>query len=115
MRQEVMVMTAREAKRLYVVQQVLERKLRQRPAAGLLACSVRQLRRWIVRVRQTGPPGIVHQLRGRASNRRHPDPLQQRVVPLWQTTYRGVGPTLTQEKLAERDHIRVGRETVRRW
>ena len=115
MRQEVMVMTAREAKRLYVVQQVLERKLRQRPAAELLACSVRQLRRWVVRVRRAGAPGIVHRLRGRTSNRRHPERLHQRVLQLWQTTYRGFGPTLTQEKLAEREHIRVGRETVRRW
>lgn len=115
MRQEVMVMTAREAKRLYVVQQVLERKLRQRPAAELCACSVRQLRRWIGRVRQAGPPGIVHRLRGRPSNRRYPVAVQQRVLQLWQTTYRGFGPTLTQEKLAERDHIHVGRETVRRW
>jgi len=115
MRQEVMVMTAREAKRLYVVQQVLERKLRQRPAAELCACSVRQLRRWIGRVRQVGPRGIVHRLRGRPSNRRYPVAVQQRVLQLWQTTYRGFGPTLTQEKLAERDHIRVGRETVRRW
>lgn len=115
MRQEVIGMTAREAKRLYVVQQVLERKLRQRPAAALLACSARQLRRWLVRVRQAGPRGIVHRLRGRPSNRRQPVAVQQRVLRLWQTTYRGFGPTLTQEKLAERDGIRVGRETVRRW
>lgn len=115
MRQEALVMTAQEAKRLYIVQQVLERQLRQRPAAELLACSVRQLRRWIGRVRQAGPSGIVHRLRGRPSNRRYPVALQQRVVQLWQTQYRGFGPTLTQEKLAERDHIHVGRETVRRW
>ena len=115
MRSEVLVMTAREAKRLYVVQQVLEHRLRQRPAAELLACSGRQLRRWITRVRQGGPQGIVHRLRGRPSNRRHSARLKQRVLRLWQTTYRGFGPTLTQEKLAERDHLRVGRETVRRW
>jgi hypothetical protein len=108
-------MTTREAKRLYVVQQVLERKLRQRPAAALLACSARQLRRWLVRVRQAGPRGIVHRLRGRPSNRRHPAPLQQRVLALYRAHYADFGPTLTQEKLAERDHIRVGRETVRRW
>ena len=115
MRQEVLVMTAREAKRLYVVQQVLEHQLRQRAAAALLQCSARQLRRWLVRVRQAGPPGIVHQLRGRPSNRRHPAAVQQRVLRLWQTTYRGFGPTLTQEQLAARDGLRVGRETVRRW
>ena len=115
MRQEVMRMTAREAKRLYVVQQVLDRKLRPRQAAELLGGSMRQLRRWIVRVRQAGPPGIVHRLRGHPSNRRHPERVRQRVLQLWQTQYRGFGPTLTQEKLAERDHLRVGRETVRRW
>ena len=115
MRQEVLAMTAQEAKRLYIVQQVLERKLRQRPAAALLACSVRQIKRLVRRVRAVGPRGIIHQLRGQPSNRRHPVALQQRVLRLWQTQYRGLGPTLTQEKLAERDHIRVGRETVRRW
>ena len=115
MRQEVLAMTAQEAKRLYIVQQVLERKLRQRPAAALLACSVRQIKRLVRRVRAVGPRGIIHQLRGQPSNRRHPVALQQRVLRLWQTQYRGFGPTLTQEKLAERDHIRVGRETVRRW
>ncbi|OGX29649.1 MAG: hypothetical protein A3B78_02520 [Omnitrophica WOR_2 bacterium RIFCSPHIGHO2_02_FULL_67_20] len=115
MRQEVLAMTAQEAKRLYIVQQVLEHQLRQRPAAALLSCSVRQIKRLVRRVRAVGPRGIIHQLRGQPSNRRHPAALQQRVLRLWQTTYRGFGPTLTQEKLAERDHIRVGRETVRRW
>jgi hypothetical protein len=108
-------MTAQDARRLYVVEQVIARRVRQRAAAGLLACSVRQLKRLVRRVRQEGPAGIVHRLRGRPSNRRHPVALQQRVLRLWQTTYRDFGPTLTQEKLAERDHIRVGRETVRRW
>jgi len=115
MRQEVLAMTAQEAKRLYIVQQVLEHQLRQRPAAALLSCSVRQIKRLVRRVRAVGPRGIIHQLRGQPSNRRHPAALQQRVLHLWQTTYRDFGPTLTQEKLAERDHIRVGRETVRRW
>ncbi len=115
MRQEVLAMTAQEAKRLYIVQQVLAHKLRQRPAAALLSCSVRQIKRLVRRVRAVGPCGIIHQLRGQPSNRRHPAALQQRVLRLWQTDYRGFGPTLTQEKLVERDHIRVGRETVRRW
>lgn len=115
MRQEVLAMTAQEAKRLYIVQQVLEHKLRQRPAAALLSCSVRQIKRLVRRVRAVGPRGIIHQLRGQPSNRRHPTALQQRVLRLWQTDYRGFGPTLTQEKLVERHHIRVGRETVRRW
>ena len=108
-------MTAQEARRLYIVEQVLARRLRQRQAAGVLACSVRQVKRLVRRVRLGGPPGIVHQLRGRPSNRRHPATLRHRVVRLWQTRYQGFGPTLTCEHLAARDGLRVGRETVRRW
>ena len=115
MRQEVMAMTAREAKRLYIVQQVLERTLRQRRAAELLSCSVRQIKRLAHRVRADGPRGIIHRLRGQPSNRRHPAALKQQVLHLWQTRYRGFGPTLTQEKLVERERIRIGRETLRRW
>jgi len=112
---EVMAMTAREARRLYLVQQVMERKLRQRPAAELAGCSVRQLQRLLRRVRQHGPQGIVHRLRGRRSNRRHPEARRQRVLALYQMHYHDFGPTLAIEKLAERQHLAVGRETLRRW
>ncbi len=113
--QEVMAMTAQEARRLYLVQQVLERKLRQRPAADVAGCSLRQLQRLVRRVRQEGPPGIVHRLRGRRSNRRHPETLRQRVLALYQAHYEDFGPTLAQEKLAERHRLALGRETLRRW
>ena len=73
----VISMTAQEARRLYVVQQVLERKLRQRPAAELLGRSVRQLQRLLRRVRTEGPAGIGHRLRGTRSNRRHPEAVKQ--------------------------------------
>ncbi|MBI3331074.1 MAG: ISNCY family transposase [Candidatus Omnitrophica bacterium] len=108
-------MTAPEARRLYVIQQVIERKLRQRPAAELLGRSVRQLQRLLRRVRVEGPAGIGHRLRGRRSNRRYPAALQQRVLQLYQAHYADFGPTLAQEKFAERHRLRVGRETVRRW
>lgn len=111
----VMSMTAREVRQLYVVQQVLERRIRQRKAAELLQRSVRQIKRLVHRVRIEGPAGMGHRLRGRPSNRRHPEAVKRRVLRLWQTRYRGFGPTLTQEKLVERDQIHVGRETVRRW
>ena len=111
----VMAMTAQEARRLYLVQQVLERKLRQRPAADVAGCSLRQLQRLVRRVRQEGPPGIVHRLRGRRSNRRHPATLRQRILALYQAHYEDFGPTLAREKLAERHRLALGRETLRRW
>lgn len=115
MQKGVLMMTAEEARRLYVVQQVLEQTLRQRHAAELLGCSVRQVKRLVRRVRQAGPTGIVHRLRGRPSNRRHPDALKQRVLTAYRRQYADFGPTLACEKLAERDRLPVGRETLRRW
>jgi len=108
-------MTAQEARRLHVIQQVIERAVRQRHAAQLLGRSVRQVRRLVQRIRSDGPRGIVHRLRGRRSNRRHPEALRQRVVSLYQEHYRDFGPTLAGEKLRERHHLVVGRETLRRW
>lgn len=112
---EVLVMTGEESRRLYVIQQVIERKIRQRHAAELLGRSVRQVRRLVRRVRQDGPRGIGHRLRGRRSNRRHADALQARVVTLYRAHYADFGPTLAREKLAERHRLRLGRETLRRW
>lgn len=110
-----LVMTREEARRLMVVQQVLDRKMRQRQAAELLALSVRQVRRWVQRVRGSGPPGIVHRLRGHPSNRRAPPALKQQVLRRYQARYAGFGPTLASEKLHERDHLTVSRETLRQW
>jgi hypothetical protein len=112
---EVIVMTGEESRRLYVIQQVIDRKIRQRPAAALLGRSVRQIRRLVRRIRQEGPQGIGHRLRGRRSNRRHPERMRQRVLALYRAHYADFGPTLAREKLAERHRLRVGRETLRRW
>ena len=112
---DVMAMTAQEARRLYVIQQVIDRKLRQRPAAELLGRSVRQLQRLLRRVRAEGPAGIGHRLRGHRSNRRHPEAMRQRALACYRAHYEDFGPTLACEKLAERHHLRLGRETLRRW
>ncbi len=112
---EVMVMTGEESRRLYVIQQVIERKIRQRQAAELVGRSVRQIRRLVRRIRQAGPRGIGHRLRGRRSNRRHADALKPRVLALYRAHYADFGPTLAREKLAERHRLHLGRETLRRW
>src|SRR3989338_7661969 len=113
--QEVLVMTGEESRRLYVIQQVIDRKIRQQQAAELLGRSVRQIRRLVRRIRQDGPRGIGHRLRGGRSHRRHPAPRRQRVLALYGAHYADFGPTLACEKLAQRHRIRLGRETLRRW
>jgi hypothetical protein len=81
----------------------------------MLSLSIRQTRRIVRRVREEGPQGVVHRLRGKASNRKLPWELKDRVLELYCGKYEGFGPTLAQEKLLELDGICISDETLRCW
>jgi hypothetical protein len=104
-----------ELKRLHVIQKVLERVIRQVEASEILSLSCRQIRRIVKRVRGEGDRGIIHKSRGRPSNRRIPGRIKDKVISLYQTKYKGFGPTLASEKLLERDGMRINDETLRSW
>jgi hypothetical protein len=104
-----------ELKRLHVIRKVLERVIKQVEAAEILSLSGRQIRRIVKRIRGEGDRGIVHQSRGRPSNRRTPDKVKNKVIRLYRAQYKDFGPTLASEKLSERDGIGISDETLRRW
>jgi transposase len=104
-----------ELKRLHIIQKVLERVMKQVEAAEMLSLSDRQIRRIVRRIRSEGDRGIVHQSRGRPSNRRTPDKIKNEVIRLYRAQYEDFGPTLASEKLLERDGIGISDETLRRW
>ena len=104
-----------EIRRLHVIRKVLEGVIRQVEAAEILSLSGRQIRRIVKRIRCEGDRGIVHQSRGRASNRRTPDKVKDKVIRLYRAQYKDFGPTLASEKLSERDGIGMSGETLRRW
>jgi hypothetical protein len=104
-----------ELKRLHVVHKVLEGSVRQTEAAGMLSLSTRQTRRIARRVREEGPQGVVHRLRGKASNRKLPRELKDRVLGFYFRKYEGFGPTLAQEKLLQLDGICISDENLRCW
>src|SRR3954454_20642724 len=83
-------------------------------AAGLLGLSVRQARRAWKRYRESGDAGLVHGLRGRASNRKTADATRAAVLRLYREKYADFGPTLAAEKLAGDGHV-VGAEALRLW
>ena len=67
-----------------------------------------------------GAKGLKHRSAGRASNRRTPTRVRQRVLALVREKYSGgvderFGPTLAAEHLASEDGITVDHETLRRW
>lgn len=115
MSKEGILMTKRDLKRLKVIEQVLEKGLKQKTAGEVLELSVRQIKRIVKRVRKEGAEGIIHRSRGKASNRRHPVELKEKALALYAEKYEGFGPTLAKEKLEERNKIKINRETLRQW
>jgi DNA-binding MarR family transcriptional regulator len=98
-----------------VLRLALEKKVRQREAAGWLGVTVRHVRRLIKRLGAEGEAGLVHRLRGPPSNRRYPLRLKARVLALYAKHDADFGPTVAAEKLAERHHIDLSAETLRLW
>lgn len=111
----VLKVTNEELRKLKVIEEVIEKRMKQRKAAKLLDLSVRQVIRLVKRVRRNGVQGLMHQLRGKASNHRHQDKYREKVIALCRRKYEGFGPTLAQEKLEELDGLYVNRETLRQW
>jgi len=111
---ETLVMSGRERRRLDVLGRVQRGEVSQRKASELLELSYRQLRRLYGRFRRDGDRGLVHRLRGRASNRRR-DTVKEKVLALYAAQYADFGPTLAAEYLAREDGIVVAVETLRQW
>ena len=73
------------------------------------------MRRLLERIRTGGAASIRHKAIGRPSNNRISDGVRDYAVTLVRERYADFGPTLAAEKLAERDGLRVSRETLRSW
>lgn len=73
------------------------------------------MRRLLERMRTGGAASIRHKAIGRPSNNRISDGVRDYAMTLVRERYADFGPTLATEKLAERDGLRVSRETVRNW
>src|SRR3989339_9393 len=113
--EEGILVKTRELKRLKVIEQVIEKRMKQGPAGALLRLSVRQIRRLVGCVKKDGIKVLIHKLRGKTSNRRHEESRREKILNLCRKKYEGFGPTLAQEKLEELDKLHVNRETLRQW
>lgn len=112
---DIIEMSLRELKRLKSVHEAIGRHITQKAAATMTGLSERQVRRLVRAVRCEGDRGIVHKARGRPSNRKTPEKTRKKALKLYEKKYRGFGPTLASEKLAELDGISVSDETLRGW
>jgi transposase len=109
-----LLMSKKERLRKVVLEGVREGRLTVQAASDRLGVSYRQARRIWQRFRALGDPGLIHQGRGRPSNRAKPAPLREKAIVRYREQYQGFGPTLACEKLAE-EGIVLHHETLRRW
>lgn len=93
-------MSGKERIRLEALSRVKRGELSVVSATALMGLSIRQARRVWKRFVASGDAGLVHALRGRASNRRLSQPTRDRIVKRHQERYADFGPTLACEKLA---------------
>jgi len=109
------VMSVKELRRLLVIHQVMEKKLRQVEAGRLLGLTDRQIRRISKRVQKEGDVGLAHRNRGKRSNRAIPDRRKTDILRMYTKQYSDFGPTLAAEKMGERNGIGISDETLRLW
>lgn len=109
-------MSAKERLRIQVLSQVSDGTLSLAEGAAWLGLSYRQLRRVKARHDRDGDGGLVHRLRGKASNRLTDLPVREKVLGLCRGDYAGFGPTLVCEYLLTLDEpVSLSHDTVRRW
>ena len=114
-REDRVMMSSKDLRRVHVIWQVVDRRLTQVEAATVLGLSDRQIRRLVQRMKHEGEQGLVHRGRGQPSNRRTAEAVKAKALRLYETRYADFGPTLAVEKLAERDGITLSAETLRGW
>src|SRR6185295_2347172 len=109
-----LLMSAKERERLKIFARVKRGELRQKEAAALCGLEYRYLRRLYQRYCEQGDRGLVHQGRGRPSNRSKTAEFKAVVLARYQERYPDFGPTLAAEKLALDGHA-IDHETLRGW
>src|SRR5712692_3262689 len=114
MRQETFTLSQKELQRVSVINACIKGDMACARAAGLLALSVRQVKRLKKRMHEDGEAALAHANRGRPSHRRLPDAVRQRIVQLSRGTYAGFNDHHLCEKLVEREGFSLSRETLRR-
>jgi transposase len=111
-----LLMTQAERDRLVTLRKAKKRLITQTQAAEELGVSVRHVRRLISALKKRGDKVVIHGLRGKPSNYWTGKAVEEEAVQILSADlYKGFGPTLASEYLADKHDIEVSKETVRQW
>jgi transposase len=109
-------MTQADRDRLVTLRKAKKRLITQRQAAEELGLSVRQVKRLVFGLKKRGDKAVIHGLRGKPSNQRIARSVEEEAIQILSADlYKGFGPTLASEYLADKHDIEVSKETVRQW
>ena len=111
---ESLTLSMKEQQRTEVVSRWLAGVVTTAEAVALLGVTERSAWRLRAAMVRSGAAGLAHGNRGRASPRRLPDPVRERILELARTTYRGYNDSHLAEALDEDAGIRIGRSSLRR-
>ena len=109
------LMSERGSTWIEVLSGVVAGRMSTSEAASVLCLSDRQVQRLLRTFREDGAVALRHKARGRPSNNRRLEGLRDLALAIVRERYADFGPTLAAEKLAERDGVKVSRETLRKW
>jgi hypothetical protein len=113
MNKETITMTKKEAERLLIINNLIEKRINGIDASKQLGLSVRQTRRLKRKVIKLGPKGIIHSNRGKVGNRKFDQIFINKVKTVINEKYPYFTPTMAFEHLLEEEKIRINKETVR--
>jgi len=112
---EIIALSQREVQRMQVLEQVMRGAISLKAATVMMKVCYRQAKRLFARYRREGAKGLVHRRRGQPARNALGPELRERVLRLHEDVYAQFNDTHFVEMLAEREGLRIGRETVRRW
>ena len=108
-------MSAKDLKRLEIIQKVNDKRLKQRDAACILGCVVRTVQLLLYKYRTQGPQGLISKHRGQPSNNAFSNDFKNKVINIVHDKYNDFAPTFAAVSLEDRDNIKVSKETLRQW
>ena len=114
MKEDSVTLTAKEQRRLMVLNQLGSGLLSNEQGAGLLGISERQLRRLQRAYDEQGAKAVAHGNRGRPPANAIDPAIRRQVVVLATSRYQGFNQQHLTEMLAEHEHLALSRPTVHR-
>jgi hypothetical protein len=108
-----LTMSIKEIKRCEILKMAGEKWITKGESAKRIGVTERHFRRLLYSYRECGPEGIISRHHGMISNNRLSIEKGEKILGKLKEDYQGFGPTLTSEKLLERDGKKVSKETVR--